>query len=194
LHEEENAIRRLVMRPQHSILFLSALVVFTARAAATAQNTSDQVPSTCTITKPPSPPYTPPPPYPSELGEGFWFGSEKLWTHLPANGTWTLGHYSPAESAFRQKLLWYREGFNAKEESKPKLIVTGKRLDAPAPPLGVDGPTGSWRPENPGDSFMVIALNIPTTGCWEISGQYGEDKLSFVVWVEDGTRDGAVGK
>jgi hypothetical protein len=196
LHEEENATRRLGMWPHRSatILYLSALIVFTARAAATAQNISNQVPSTCPITKASNPPYTPPPPYPSELGDGFWFGSEKLWTHLPANGTWSLGHYDPTRSAFRQKLLWYRKGFNPREEFEPRLIVTGKRLDASAPSLDVDGPNGAWRPENPADSFMVVALNIPATGCWEITGQYGEDKLSFVVWVEDGTRDRAVGK
>jgi hypothetical protein len=41
---------------------------------------------------------------------------------------------------------------------------------------------------------MTVGLNIPTTGCWEITGQYRKDKLSFVVWVEDGTRDHAIGK
>ena len=181
----------LVCEHQRSltILVLSALLVCTATRTATAQNISNQVPSSsCPITRPPSPPHVPPPPYPSELGDGFWFGSEKLWTHLPANGTWSLGHHDPTGSAFREKLFWYHKGFDPKEELEPRMIVTGKRLDAPAPSLGVDGPSGAWSPENPADSFMVVALNIPTTGCWEITGQYAEDELSFVVWVQDGSQ------
>jgi len=32
-------------------------------------------------------------------------------------------------------------------------------------------------------SFIVSAVNIPATGCWEITGQLGEEQLRFVVWV-----------
>ena len=186
------------MWPQRSasILFLFALVFFTARVAATAQNISNQVPSRCPITTPPDPPYVPPPPpYRSEhANDRFWFGTDKLWINLPVNGMWSIGHYSPTESAFRQKLLWYRRGYNVREEPKPGLIVTGKRLDGPAAPLDVDGPHGAWGSGHPEESFMTVGLNIPTTGCWEITGQYGVDKLSFVVWVEDRTRDRAAGR
>jgi hypothetical protein len=44
-----------------------------------------------------------------------------------------LQHYSPSDIAFRQKLFWFREGWRI--EMHPKLEVTGKRLDAQAPPL-----------------------------------------------------------
>jgi hypothetical protein len=148
------------------------------------------VPSTCAITRPPHPPYTPPRPYPSKLPNNwFWFGTDKLWVGLPPDGTWSLGHYEPTNPAFRQKLIWYRNGYKAKVEPKSRLTVIGKRLDAWAPPMEVDGPNAAWGSGHPEEPFMTVGLNIPTTGCWEITGQYGEDKLSFVVWVEDGTRD-----
>jgi hypothetical protein len=31
---------------------------------------------------------------------------------------------------------------------------------------------------------MLVAPDIPTTGCWEISGRYGVETVTFVVWVE----------
>jgi len=30
---------------------------------------------------------------------------------------------------------------------------------------------------------MVAGVFIPTLGCWEITGDYKGDKLSYVVWV-----------
>ena len=177
------------MSPRRSatILVLAAVVGYAATRAATASNISDQVPATCPITKPSSPPYTPPPAYGPSLGnDRFWFGSEKLWITLPTNGMWMLRRYAPMESALRQKLLWYRKGYNAKTEPNPRLIVTGKRLDLSDPPLGVDGPQGgTWISGDPTHSFMSVGLDIPTGGCWEISGHFGEDALTFVVWVRD---------
>jgi len=76
----------------------------------------------------------------------FWFGTEKLWISLNTSGVWSLGHYRPEEPSFRQKMLWFRQGYKA-TAARPKLVVTGKRLDGPAPPLGVDGPHGAWLPK-----------------------------------------------
>lgn len=166
-----------------AILGVTALVGFAALPAARAADTPDQVPSTCPITKPPKIPYTPPPPYPPKAaGRQFWYGTEKLWTHLPADGTWGPLPYNPAASALRNKLIWYRNGYDTMKEPNPRLIVSGKRLDAAAAPLRVDGPHGAWSMDRK-QSFMTVGLNIPTAGCWEITGQYEEDQLSFVVWV-----------
>jgi hypothetical protein len=30
---------------------------------------------------------------------------------------------------------------------------------------------------------MVVGINFPTLGCWEITGRYGDDTLTFVVWL-----------
>jgi hypothetical protein len=30
---------------------------------------------------------------------------------------------------------------------------------------------------------MLVGVDIPTLGCWEITGQYNGTELSFVVWI-----------
>jgi hypothetical protein len=30
---------------------------------------------------------------------------------------------------------------------------------------------------------LVVGINFPTLGCWEITGRYRDDTLTFVVWV-----------
>ena len=54
-------------------------------------------------------------------------------------------------------------------------------MDGPAPPLQTDGQGhGSWTND---DQFIMTGINIPTLGCWEITGHYESDKLTFVIWV-----------
>jgi hypothetical protein len=31
---------------------------------------------------------------------------------------------------------------------------------------------------------MLVGAYVPTSGCWEITGEYKGEKLSFVVWVQ----------
>ena len=105
--------------------------------------------------------FVPPSSYESNAGAGtLWFGTDRLWTNLPANGTWRgLGHYTP--------------------EPQPNLKVTGRRLDAQAAPLMAD------RVNNVASepAALVVGINFPTLGCWEITGRYRDDTLTFVVWV-----------
>lgn len=144
----------------------------------------DDPPKTCPITTPPAHPFVLPAPYSSAKidSHSFWFGTEKLWTFLPANGTWRgLSHYTPDDPTFRQKLFWWRQGYDVRKEPQPKLTITGRRLDASAPPLLADRANNGWvQPDQP---FMVVGINFPTLGCWEIKGRYQEDELTFVVWV-----------
>jgi hypothetical protein len=57
----------------------------------------------------------------------------------------------------------------------------GKRLDSLAPPLLSDDASNGW--VKPEQTFMVTGINFPTLGCWEITGRYDNDELTFVVWV-----------
>ena len=69
--------------------------------------TTNDVPNSCPVTKPyQTSLFVPPSPYESNVGPGtFWFGTDRLWTNLPANGTWRgLGHYTPSDPTFRNKL------------------------------------------------------------------------------------------
>ena len=102
--------------------------------------TQDSRPANCRVTLPSDGRFTPPKPYPAEPDSNgifsFWFGTEKLWTVLPTDGTWQgLRPYSPAETSLRQKLFWWRAGYNWKTEMQPSLKVSGRRLDGMAPPF-----------------------------------------------------------
>jgi len=62
------------------------------------------------------------------------------------------------------------------------LKVTAKRLYSPAPPAEILKANSSYR-EQDWKAFLVGGINFPTPGCWEVSGHYERDELSFVVWV-----------
>lgn len=163
------------------------LLLFLAQAPLAQQlaaSNPDRVPDSCPVTKPyQGSVFIPPSPYPAKAPLGdFWFGSDRLWTELPVNGMWKgLPHYSPGDPTFRQKLAFWREGYDWHTEPQPGLKVTGKRLDAPAPPLLSDQANNGW--VKPEQTFMVTGINFPTLGCWEITGRYQDDELRFVVWV-----------
>jgi hypothetical protein len=137
-------------------------------------------PEDCPITVPQNPPFVPPPPY-DQLGfEGeFWYGSNALWTAIRRNGTWEgLPLY---QGGYTQKVFWWREGYDMEAEPKPALVVTAERIDAKAPP-GESSEATNASAGNIGVA-MLVGLNLPTPGCWKITGTYGNSELSFVVWV-----------
>jgi hypothetical protein len=59
--------------------------------------------------------------------------------------------------------------------------VSGQRIDAPAPPLYADKATNAYAADI--DSAMMVGVDIPSLGCWEISGRYADAELNFVVCV-----------
>jgi hypothetical protein len=59
-----------------------------------------------------------------------------------------------------------------------RLVIAGRRLDAPAPPLRADVPTGYGS-----TGFQATGLEFPTVGCWRVVGRQGSAKLVFVVRV-----------
>ncbi len=137
-------------------------------------------PADCPLTVPQNPPFIPPSPY-SELGfeEEFWYGSNSLWTAVRQNGVWESLPHNP--EGYTQKVFWWREGYVWNEEPEPALTVTGERLDASAPPLNASKATNAYA----GDigSAMLVGVDLPTLGCWKITGHYKDAELSFVVWV-----------
>ena len=58
------------------------------------------------------------------------------------------------------------------------LEVSGRRLDAEAPPLGASVPDGY------GGTFQASGLIFPTGGCWEVEARAGSNVLRFVVPVD----------
>ena len=165
--------------PFACLIFLFPVAL--AQQSATAK--PDGVPDTCPVTKPSDQPFVPPFPKPAKQPEdSFWFGTDRLWTQLPANGTWRgLPHYTPDDPTFRQKLFFGRQGYDTHKEPEPKLRVMGSRLNSPAPPVLADRATNGW--VHPDQQYMIVGINFPTLGCWEITGHYEDDELTFVIWV-----------
>ena len=124
------------------------------------------------MTRPP----TPPPLYAGR----FWYGTEALWTWLPADGIWQ-GRYQGGAYVYADKSFWWRRGHDWRAEPESPLTITGRRLDAPAPPLATSGATNSFRDDI--GSFMLTMVDIPTRGCWEITGRLAGAEVRFVVWV-----------
>jgi len=134
------------------------------------------VPKPWPISKPPARPFVPPSPYPAKTSpDSFWFGMVKLWTRLSADGTWRgLPHHTPSDPKFRQKLFFWRQGYSLRSELPPHLTVTGRRLDASAPPLAAAEANAGWQDDEE-HPFMVTGVNFPTLGCWEATGDYHGD-------------------
>lgn len=158
------------------VVAVPTMVVAVSPTATPAPGAAD-----CPVTRPPEPPFTPPPPYsPSpSWGGAFWYGTNLLWTQLPTDGAWE--GLSEGPYGYTQKVLWWREGYSWKDDPLPDLTMTGRRLDAPAPPLAVSRATNAFAEDI--QSAMLVGVDFPTPGCWEITGKVVDKELSFVVWI-----------
>ena len=134
----------------------------------------------CPTTLPPSPAFQPPGPYQTMLIDGFWYGTEALWLHLPLDGRWS--HLPSNDKSYGQKIFWFSRDYDWHKESRPSIVVKSRRLDV------LDGPTftleGGTNAILGNKQAMLTGAILPTTGCWEISGQYRGKTLTFVVSVE----------
>ena len=110
---------------------------------------------------------------------GFNYGNRllraQIWPHgtLPAGALPDGGSYATVnpDGSIRAKQGWWR-GLPG------TLVITGRRLDAPAPPLRTAVPSGY------GDrGFVPLALTFSTPGCWKVNGRLGRARLTFVVRV-----------
>ena len=137
---------------------------------------SPQKPDACPVTTPSQQSST----LPIDIDyEGrFWYGTPALWTNLPSDGIWSE---LPCDNdGYVQKAVFWREGFVALEDLNPALTVSGRRLDASAPTFSFSDATHGW--DDTGD-FMLVGISIPTEGCWEITAEYRDAKLTYVVKV-----------
>jgi hypothetical protein len=100
---------------------------------------------------------------------------ETLFTFAWHDGKVIFKHNGPGEIAedgsLSMKWGWYRYQVSG------QVSVEGRRLDAPAPPLGADfPPPGSY-----GDTgFTPSTLIFSSAGCWEVTAKVGNQSLTFV--------------
>jgi hypothetical protein len=136
-------------------------------------------PPSCPVTQPPNPPFVPPASVALSAGY-FWYGTAALWAETRLDGTWR--NLPNHDGAFTEKVFWWRQGYDWQAEPQPNLTVTGRRLDAAAPPLVASRANGAFNAADIG-SAMLVGVDLPAPGCWEITGRYAGATLRFVVWV-----------
>jgi hypothetical protein len=96
---------------------------------------------------------------------------------------------------YRDKLFWWRQGYSGATEPRPELKVSARKLDGDAPPASVSRATNAHQ-RALGGWAMLVMVEFPARGCWEVKGQYKDQTLSFVVAVvpEERAAQQAVGE
>jgi hypothetical protein len=84
---------------------------------------------------------------------------------------------------YTTKLVYWRRGFDWRKELEPKLIVTASQFDREGPIVAAEHADAVFV-TGPQPAAMMTGIDIPTTGCWEVTAQYRDQKLSFVVSVQ----------
>lgn len=136
----------------------------------------------CSVTRP-DPAFVAPSPYPAApppLYESEWFGSEALWTMIDRDGE--VWRFPQGADGLSQKMFWWSVGWpGMRNEPEPAITVVGTRLDGPG--SFTSGP-GTNASADFGEA-MLVSVEIPTAGCWQITASYRDAVLSYVVWVTD---------
>ena len=168
-----------------------ALVILTASAQQTSAAKIEPIPDACPMVHRPATPFIPSPPLTevaAELGPSrFLIGTDELFTIIDDPMVWEWHPHPRGYELYlwpmTVKWFWLRVGYDPKTEPYPKIKVTGRRLDGPALPLVNDRPTNALSPKEEEGGEMVTGMYVPTPGCWEVTGEYKGNKVSFVVWV-----------
>jgi hypothetical protein len=141
-------------------------------------------PASCPVTKP-RPVFVPPARYPHRPGppSEAWYGSSRLWTALDVAGETWYALPRTDSGAIVQKTFWWSALFSVRTEEQPAISVTGRRLDRPGPTFQAGNPgTNAAFDET---TSMLVGIDIPTPGCWELTARYRGNELSYVVWIDD---------
>ena len=107
------------------------------------------------------------------------YGQPALWATIPRSGSLSSSTSTTGGRSIRT--FWYSDRWSMRDEPSPSISVSAGRLG------GGDSVTGSGavgaHSRELGDS-MIVALDLPSGGCWQITGAYRDRSLSYVVWVE----------
>ncbi len=115
---------------------------------------------------------------PAEIGDQLFgsasaFGNDKLWVGGLGDGGVILADSGSVEAdgSIGWKFGWWRIASGG-------LTISGRRLDAAAPPLRASVPSGYGS-----SGFQASGVSFPTEGCWEVTGTVGGSSLTFVTFV-----------
>jgi len=168
--------RQLLVVAALTIQLLILTITVLAQAPQSATMTP---PGTCHVTKPngrkvPWQTFEPPGQTRSTYWENNeWHGNKAVSTWLPRNGVYVFKperDITLVDGSIVTKFLWFK--------IRKPLTIEGRRLDAPAPPLGVglalNADTELAQPSQ---------VSFPTPGCWQMTTRVGHDSLKIVMWV-----------
>ncbi len=105
------------------------------------------------------------------FGSASSHGNGRLWVGgLAPKGILVL-EFVEQDGSAGNKFGWWRH-------VSGRLTITGRRLDAAAPPLRSSVPSGYGL-----TGFQTSGVYFPTDGCWEVTGKVGATTLTFVTVV-----------
>src|SRR4029079_18745029 len=144
-------------------------------------NPSTRPAAACEVTRP-DPVFVPPNAFlrtPPTNYASDWYGSEPLWTMLAYGGEVWQGWVAATPPVLPQKTFWWSADWKPADEPEPTIIVTGRRLDGPG--AFTFGPGTIASPDF--GTAMLVGIDIPSYGCWELTARYRLATLSYVVAV-----------
>lgn len=117
----------------------------------------------------------PPDPSADPVGPASWYinADRTIWAGPVPEAGWSSGGklFSGGAVVKGQKTYWVRP-------QGTTLVISGRRLDASAPPVEAHIPccytTG----------FQIVGLFFPTEGCWEVTAKAGDSELQFITEVK----------
>lgn len=99
-----------------------------------------------------------------------WYGTDELWTAIPANGI----------SDF-QKSTWWSSNFpGSAEEPHPEIEVTYRLLGDESETLTNSNAIVASTPDE--GSYMSVGFQPDLQGCWEVTATYKEATLTYVYY------------
>ena len=161
-------------------VFVASLALVAMEHAGAADEKRTPIPDSCPVTRStPQTRFRPPPPHePFESGKPlFWFGSDALYVKLAADGRW---QGITSSYGTRNKSFWYRKDAEWLEEFPYQFKVTAKRMDSDGPMLAFPNVNNAVRGK---EVAMLLMPELPP-GCWQVTGNYKSDSLSWVTWVD----------
>jgi hypothetical protein len=148
-------IKRLLDARHWCLLAMLATAISGSQAAETGGG------FVCPVVQAPVPVFVPPPPFKPDKSDGYFFyGGPGLWALVTP-------HWDGIRA---NKLVYFRQGFDANAEQEPRMVVVARRLDKPAPQVWADW-VGSVHMGAGGD-FMNTSIHGLVPGCWEITARY----------------------
>ncbi len=108
-----------------------------------------------------------------------WVGTSGFSTRVPSSGR--LEGLPTGTHGFREKLIWRVPGLDWQRGASPHFVIQGVNLSAPGAPMWTSEPTQAFA-EDLG-SVVVVMVEFPVRGCWEVKAQLGSEAISYVIEV-----------